>query len=128
MKTTAPDWVGLLGRVLMSAIFIWAGIGKAMAPAMTMAYFAKVGLPVTGVAYAITLLVEIGGGVLFLVGWRVRITALVLSIWCIATAMVAHNHPEIREQMINFMKNLAMAGGFLQIVAFGAGRISLDRK
>lgn len=128
MKTGAMDWVGLLGRVLMSAIFIQAGVMKAMAPAMTMGYFAKLGLPVTGVAYAVTLAVEIGGGVLFLVGWRVRVTALVLSIWCVATAMVAHYHPESREQMINFMKNLCMAGGFLQIVAFGAGRISLDRR
>ena len=122
------DWIGLLGRVLMSAIFIQGGILKAMAPAATMAYFAKVGLPVPGAAYAVALLVEIGGGVLFLVGWRARLTALVLGVWCIATAMVAHYHPENREQMINFMKNVCMAGGFLQVVAFGAGRLSLDRR
>jgi putative oxidoreductase len=128
MKTGSMDWVGLLGRVLMSAIFIQAGIMKAMAPAATMAFFAKDGLPVPGVAYAVALLVEIGGGVLFLAGWRARLTALVLGIWCIATAMVAHYHPENRDQMIHFMKNVCMAGGFLQVVAFGAGRISVDRR
>jgi putative oxidoreductase len=121
------DWVGLLGRCLMSAIFVWAWVLKAMAPAATIAYFHREGLPVPGAAYAVALVVEIGGGVLFLTGWRVRMTALGLAIWCVATAMVAHYHPENREQMINFMKNVCMAGGFLQIVAFGAGRISLDR-
>jgi putative oxidoreductase len=121
------DWVGLLGRILMSVIFIQSGIMKATAPAATIAFFAKEGLPLTGGAYAVALLVEIGGGLLFLVGWRVRLTALVLAIWCVATAMAAHYHPESREQMINFMKNLCMAGGFLQVVAFGAGRISLSR-
>ena len=128
MKGGSMDWVGLLGRVLMSWIFIQGGIAKAMAPAATMAYFAKDGLPVPGAAYAVALIVEIGGGLLFLVGWRVRMTALVLAAWCIATALVAHLHPENREQMINFMKNVCMAGGFLQVVAFGAGRFSLDRR
>jgi putative oxidoreductase len=128
MKTGSMDWVGLLGRLLMSAIFIQGGILKAMAPAATMAYFAKDGLPVPGAAYAVALLVEIAGGILFLVGWRVRLMALVLAIWSIATAMVAHYHPENRDQMIHFMKNICMAGGFLQVVAFGAGRLSLDRK
>jgi putative oxidoreductase len=121
------DWVGLLGRVLMSAIFIQSGVLKAMAPAATIAYFARYGLPVPGAAYAVALLVEIGGGVLFLAGWRVRLVALVLAIWCILTAMIAHYHPENREQMVNFMKNVCMAGGFLHVVAFGAGRLSFAR-
>jgi putative oxidoreductase len=128
MKTGSMDWIGLLGRVLMSAIFIQAGILKATAPAATMAIFAKDGLPVPGAAYAVALLVEIGGGILFLVGWRARLMALILGAWCIATAMVAHYHPENRDQMIHFMKNVCMAGGFLQVVAFGAGRLSLDRR
>jgi len=127
MKTTLQDWIGLAGRVLMSAIFIYGGIGKAMAPAMTMGYFVKQGLPMVGAAYALTLFVEIGVGILFLVGFKARWSALGLAAWCIATAMVAHYHPENREQMIHFMKNVCMAGGFLQVVAFGAGRLSLDR-
>ena len=122
------DWVGLAGRVLMAAIFIMGGIQKAMAPAATMGTFSKLGLPMPGAAYAVTLAIEIGAGILFLVGFRARLTALILAAWCIATALVAHYHPESREQMINFMKNLCMAGGFLQIVAFGAGRLSADRR
>jgi len=128
MRSGSMDWVGLLGRLLMSAIFIQAGVMKAMAPAATIAYFAKDGLVMPGAAYAVALVVEIAGGILFLVGWRARLTALVLAVWCVATAMVAHYHPADREQMINFMKNICMTGGFLQVVAFGAGRLSVDRR
>ena len=128
MKTGTLDWVALAGRVLMSVIFIWGGYGKAIAPGATMGFFGHLGLPLPGAAYAVSLVVEIGGGVLFLVGFRTRLTGLVLAVWCIATALVAHYHPENREQMINFMKNVCMAGGFLQAVAFGAGRLSADRR
>ncbi len=127
MKAGAMDWVGLLGRVLMSAIFIHAGYGKAMEPAATMAAFRHLGLPLPGVAYAIALAIELGVGCLFLVGFRVRVTGLILAGWCIATALVAHYHPENRDAMIHFMKNVCMAGGFLQAVAFGTGRFGLDR-
>jgi putative oxidoreductase len=63
-----------------------------------------------------------------LFGWKARLAAAVLAVWCIATALVAHLHPGDTNQMINFMKNICMAGGFLQIVAFGPGRYSLDRR
>lgn len=128
MRQGSMDWVGLLGRLLMSTIFIRVGFGKAMAPAATIAFFAKDGVIMPGAAYAVALLVEIGGGILFLVGWRTRLVALVLAVWCVATALVAHYHPENRDQMIHFMKNICMAGGFLQVVAFGAGRLSVDRR
>jgi putative oxidoreductase len=127
MRSGARDWLGLFGRLLMSAIFIEGGFGKAMAPATTMAAFAKYNLPMVGVAYAVALAVEIGGGILFLVGFRARLVALVLAVWCFATAMTAHYHPGDTGQMIHFMKNLCMAGGFLQVVAFGAGRLALTR-
>jgi putative oxidoreductase len=127
MRTGYMDWVGLLGRVLMSAIFIWAGYNKAVTPSATMAMIGHYGLPLPGAAYAVTLIVELGLGIVFLIGFRARLTALVLAVWCIATAMVAHYHPGDTGQMIHFMKNICMAGGFLQVVAFGAGRISFDR-
>ena len=122
-------WVILLSRVLMAAIFIQAGINKAMAPAGTMAMLTGRGLPVPGIAYAVTLLVEIGAGVLFLTGLEsARPRLWTLAIWCVATALVAHYHPDDRGQMIHFMKNLCMAGGFLQAFVYGAGRFSVDRK
>jgi putative oxidoreductase len=117
----------LLGRVLMSAIFLWSGWGKLTTPAATMAYFARDHLPLVGAAYAVAVVIELGGGILVLLGWKTRLVAPVMAIWCVVTALVAHLHPEDLGQMINFMKNLCMAGGFLQLAAFGAGRLSLDR-
>jgi putative oxidoreductase len=127
MKTTLQDWIGLAGRILMSAIFIYGGYRKAMAPSATMATFAHLGLPLPGAAYSLALVVEVGVGVLFLVGFRARLMALILGVWCVATAMVAHYHPESRDAMTQFYKNVGMAGGFLQVVAYGAGRFSFDR-
>jgi putative oxidoreductase len=122
------DWIALLGRLAMSFIFVHSGIEKAMNPAQYMGSFAKLGLPLPGAAYALALVIEIGVGALFLVGFRARITALILAVWCMATAFAAHYHPGDANSMIHFWKNVCMAGGFLQIVAYGAGRLSLDRK
>jgi putative oxidoreductase len=121
-------WVILLSRVLMAAIFIRGGFGKAMNPSGTMAMLAHYNLPMPGVAYAVTLLVEIGAGIAFLVGWKGRAAAGVLAVWCVATALVAHYHPGDVNQMTHFMKNLCMAGGFLQVVVYGTGAFSLERR
>lgn len=128
MKLTVQDWIALLGRVLMSAIFIHGGYGMAMAPSATMAGFVHFGLPLPGAAYALALAIELGVGILFLVGFKARATALILAIWCIVTAMVAHYRPEGRDQMIHIYNNICMAGGFLTVVAYGAGRLSIDRR
>ena len=120
--------LALLGRVLMCAIFIRSGVAKLMAPTATIAMFGHLHLPVPGAAYAVAILVEVGGGMLTLLGWRTRPVAIVLAVWCVATALVAHFHPGDNGQMIHFMKNLCMAGGFLQLAVYGAGRFSLDRR
>ena len=121
-------WVILLSRVLMAAIFIHGGYGKAMHPSATMAMMSHYNLPLPGFAYAVSLLVEVGAGVAFLVGWKGQAAALILAIWCVATAWVAPYHPGETNQMIHFYKNLCMAGGFLQVFVNGPGPFSLDRK
>ena len=121
------DAVALLGRLLMSPVFLRSGLLKLMAPAATMGSFGRLHLPVPGAAYAVALLVEIGAGALVLLGWRARPAALVLGAWCIATALVAHWHPRESAQMLQFTKNLCMAGGFLFLWAYGPGRFSMDR-
>jgi putative oxidoreductase len=121
-------WVILLSRVLMAAIFIHGGINKAMNPSNTMGMLTHYGLPMPGIAYAVTLLVEVGAGIAFLIGWKGQFAALVLAIWCVATGFVAHYHPGDTGQMIHFMKNMCMAGGFLQVVVYGTGAFSLDRR
>ena len=116
----------LLGRVLASVIFILGGYGKLMAAAATKAYFTKLGLPVPDVAYWVTVVVELGGGLLLLLGLQARAAALLLAVWCIATAMVAHTDFADRSQMIQFEKNVAIAGGLLAFWVAGAGAFSLD--
>lgn len=122
------DAVALLARLLMSVVFIRSGIGKLLAPSATMATFHHLHVPVVGAAYALAVVVEIGAGAATLLGWRARAAAVMLAAWCLATAAVAHWHPGINAQMIQFTKNLCMAGGFLLLWAQGAGRFSIDRR
>ncbi len=115
-----------LGRVLMSVIFILSGYGKLNAPDATIAYFTKLALPLPTLAYYLTVAVEFGGGLLMLIGLQTRLVALVLAAWCIATGLLVHFHPGDEAQMIQYLKNLAMCGGFLQLFATGGGAWSLD--
>jgi putative oxidoreductase len=125
-ETDRGGAAALLGRVLMSAIFIWAGYGKLMGGAGTTAYFAKLGLPAPELAYAVAVAVELGGGILLLFGLFTRPVGAVLGIWCIATAIAGHSDFGDRNMQIHFMKNLAMAGGFAYVALLGAGAWSLD--
>jgi len=118
--------IALVGRVLMSAIFIWGGYGKLMAAGGTIGFFASLGLPMPGLAYVVAVVVELGGGILILLGLFTRPTGLVLALWCIATALVAHANFGDSDMQNHFLKNLAMAGGFAYVAAWGAGSFSLD--
>ena len=120
------DAVALLGRLLLSVIFVWGGWSKLMAATATQAFFAKEGLPVPELAYGVAVLIELGVGLAFLFGLFTRASGLVLAVWCIATALVAHSDFGDRNMQIHFMKNVAMAGGMLYAVAFGGGAYSLD--
>ncbi len=118
--------IPLLGRVFLSAIFISGGWGKLAAQGDTMAYIASHGMPMPEVAYWLAVATELGGGTLILVGFLTRPVALLMAIFCLVTGVVFHYIPADRNMMIHFMKNIAMAGGFLQLVAWGAGGWSLD--
>jgi len=118
----------LLARVLMSAGFLWGGYRMLMAPTATMGMFTHYRLPMVGAVYALAVVVELGGGALTLLGWKTRYVAPAMAAWCAATAWVAHWHPGDSAQIMDFYQNLTMAGGFLLLAAYGAGRISLDRE
>jgi len=120
--------VSLIGRVLLSTIFILSGFSKLAAPAMMVGYISSVGLPLPQVALAIAILVEIGGGIALIAGYRARAVAAMLAVFSVATASAFHNTLGDQNQFIHFFKNIAMAGGLLQVVAFGAGRFSLDAR
>ena len=121
-----PDLLMLAGRILLSAIFIMGGWAKLMAPVATQAYFAKTGLPVPEAAWGVAVFVELVVGLALLFGLFTRASGLVLAVWCIATALVAHSDFGDRAMQIQFMKNVAMTGGLLYVAAFGGGAYSLD--
>jgi putative oxidoreductase len=112
----------LVGRVLIAAIFLLSGASKLADPAGSMAYIASVGLPLPAVALGGAIVVEIVGGLLLIAGYRLRVIATVLALFSLATALVFHHALGDQNQFIHFFKNVAMAGGLLQIVAFGKGR------
>ncbi len=71
---------------------------------------------------------ELGGGIALVLGYRTKLVATVLAIFAVVTALAFHNQLADQNQFINFFKNIAMAGGLLQVIALGAGRYSLDAR
>jgi putative oxidoreductase len=120
--------VPLVGRILIAAIFLLSGLSKLTAPAATIGYIQSAGLPLPSAGLAIAIAVEVGGGLLLIAGYRTRAVAAILALFSLATAFAFHNQLADQNQFIHFFKNVAIAGGLLQIVAFGAGRLSLDAR
>jgi putative oxidoreductase len=118
--------VPAVGRLMISTLFILAGLSKVAAPAMTIGYIQSVGLPLPSVAFGLAAFTEIVGGITLLLGYRTRIVAGVLFVFSLATAAFFHNHFSDQNQFIHFFKNIALAGGLLHVMAFGGGRLSLD--
>jgi len=116
------------GRVLIAVLFLLSGLGKLAAPGMTEGYIASVGLPAPLLGYLIAIAVEVGGGLLLLFGYQTRIVALIVAAFTLATALVFHHDFSDQNQMIHFLKNIAIVGGLLQVAAFGAGSLSLDAR
>lgn len=123
----AKTYLVPLGRLLMSSLFIWAGFGKLMNPTGTAGYFASYHLPAPDVLVWIVIIIELIGGLMILVGFQARWVALVLALFCLATGFGIHLPVGDQANMINFYKNLVMTGGFLYVIAFGPGGLSLDR-
>lgn len=115
-----------LGRVFLAALFLLSGLSKLGTAAATTGYIAAAGLPFPGVAYAMTLVVEIGAGMLLLIGFQARVAAAVLALFTVMAAIFFHGNFADQNQMVHFLKNLAIAGGLLQVAVSGAGRWSLD--
>ncbi|TGQ41324.1 MULTISPECIES: DoxX family protein [unclassified Mesorhizobium] len=118
----------LLGRILLSVIFLLSGFGKLTAIAGTAGYFGSLGLPMPTATAIVVGLIELVGGLAVLVGFQTRIAGWVLAVFTVATALVAHTGWADQMQMINFMKNLAIAGGFIALASAGAGAYSIDAK
>jgi putative oxidoreductase len=126
METTR--YLPFVGRLLIGLPFAMSGLGKLAAYGPTTAMIAAVGLPLPPLAYAVAVAVELGGGLLLVAGYQARAVAAVLALFSLATAVSFHSNFADQNQMIHFLKNVMMAGGLLQIAAFGAGIISLDNR
>lgn len=117
----------LIGRILLALVFIAGGASKiADGGAGTIPYMESMGIP--GFLFWPTALFELLAGLAVLVGYQAKMIGMLLAGFCIVTALMAHSNFADQMQMILFMKNLAMAGGFMMLMRFGAGEFSMDNK
>jgi len=134
IETTAPatagskDWTALVGRMGLALIFVLSGLTKLTSMEGTMGYIGSVGLPFPAVAFAAAVVIEIAGGIALVVGFRLRAVATLLAVFSLITAFAFHANLADQNQFIHFLKNIAMAGGLLQVVAFGGGQLVAGRK
>jgi putative oxidoreductase len=124
----SPDAVAVTGRVLLAILFVMSGIGKVAAPGMTLAYIKAAGLPFAPLALGGSAVVELVGGTVLILGYRTRLAAMALAGFSVVAAMFFHSNFADQNQMIHFLKNVAIAGGLLQVAAFGGGGFSLDAR
>ncbi len=121
----------LLGRVLISAIFIWAGIGKIFFFNETTHYMMSKGMTLVPFFLFGALTIEILGGLAILIGFFARVGAMVLFLFLVPTTLIFHDfwnatEVEMQMQMILFLKNLNILGGLLYVITYGAGKWSVD--
>jgi putative oxidoreductase len=126
------DWAALLGRIALAAIFVQSGYGKLTGFDGTVAYIASKGLAAPQVLAAISVLIELGGGLALVIGWKTRWAALLFIAFVFVITPIFHNYwaappAQAMAQQVNFMKNLSILGGMLLLFGFGPGRYSLDK-
>jgi putative oxidoreductase len=131
--STVQDTLALIGRVLIALLFVPAGFGKLTGFAGVVGYIGSVGLPLPQLGAVVAIVVELGVGLMFLVGYKTRIAAIVLAVFTVAASIFFHNYWALPadKAMVNqlmFFKNIAVAGGLLAFAAVGAGRFSIDKR
>ena len=116
----------LVARILLSHIFIMAGISKITGYAGTQGYMESVGVP--GMLLPLVIILELGGGLALLVGWQTRLVSYAVAAFTVIAAVIFHSNLADQMQMIMFMKNFAIAGGLLLLAEHGAGAYSLENR
>jgi putative oxidoreductase len=125
---SATRYLPFAGRLLLGLPFAMSGLGKLAAIGPTTELIRAAGLPLPPASLAVAVIIELGGGLLLVAGFRVRIAATALALFSFATAVSFHTNFADQNQMIHFLKNMMIAGGLLQIAAFGAGALSMDNR
>jgi putative oxidoreductase len=123
----SSKYLAALGRIMIAAIFLVSGVQKVLGPEQTQQYIASAGLPQPVVLYWATVAVEILGGLALVFGVQTRLAALLLTGFTVLAAVIFHRDFANQIQFLMFMKDIAIAGGLLQIVAFGSGGLGLAR-
>ena len=118
--------VDLIGRILISTLFLINGIFKISNYDGAIGWMEGFGVP--GILLIPAIILEIAGPILIIVGYKTKLAAGLLSIFCIATAIIFHNDFANQMQFTSFLKNFALAGGFLILFINGAKDYSLDNK
>ncbi|MFO1406772.1 MAG: DoxX family protein [Steroidobacteraceae bacterium] len=124
--TSTQNLAELTGRILLSALFLIAGLGKIAGYAGTQGYMEAMGVP--GALLPLVIALEVGGALAIIAGWHTRLVAFLLAGFSIVSALVFHRALGDQIQFIMFLKNFALAGAFLILVARGAGEWSLDAR
>lgn len=126
MKDGMQKFAELGGRAMLAVLFLLAGIGKITGYEATAGYMASQGVP--GALLPLVIALEVLGALAIIVGWKTRLTAFLLAGFSVVSAALFHANLADQMQMTMFLKNIAIAGGFLLLVAHGAGPLSLDRR
>ena len=126
------DWAALLGRILLAGIFVISGFRKITGFEDTVGYIADKGLPLAQVLAVIAILIECAGGLAIIVGWKTRWAAVAFIVFLIVITPIFHGYwasppDQMMDQQGHFMKNVAILGGALLLLAFGPGRYSVDK-
>ena len=120
------DLALLVGRVLLALMFVIAGWGKIGGYAGTQGYMEAMGVP--GFILPLVILLELGGGLAIMLGLFTRSLSVLMAGFTQMAAFIFHYQPADQMQMLMFMKNVSVAGGFLALAAAGAGAFSLDAR
>ena len=124
MLSFASEAAALIGRLLLSVLFLHEAWSKLAAYSAAVAYMQAFGVP--GQLLPLAIATEMGCGVLILLGYQTRLAALVLAAFCVATAVLFHAKFGVRNELLHFAKDLAIAGGLFVLFAHGAGGWAID--
>lgn len=133
MFASLQNPLSLIGRVFLALLFVPAGISKIGAFAGTVGYIASKGVPLPEAAAAVAIGVELGFGLLLLIGFQARWAALAMALFTLVITFIFHNFwavpaEQVMMQQLNFFKNIAIVGGLLTVTAWGPGAWSVDGK
>ena len=116
--------IELVGRIFLSALFLIEGVGKLFTQEQVITYMEDYGVP--GMLFIPAVVVEILFPLLLIVGYKTRLAALVMALFTLTVAIIFHTDFSDGMQLISFLKNLAIAGGFMIIIAYGSNKFSID--